>query len=227
MRVALDARVAAGQNRPGAGRKSYIYVTFLLRPRDIDEMNVYEIKERALGSRRSVFDYGQLSVLAEVPREQARVYASRLVKKGLAQKVVDGTVTFSGDPFVVATQLVEPSYASMMSAHFMRQAVSQVPAEVQCVTPLKSASVREPRIRYHRLTPALFFGFERLDRGGSYVFAASKEKAVQDSVYYWGDAPRKELDRKALRSMAGAYGRWGGPRGKRVVSWVESHDWQR
>ena len=204
--------------------KSYMHVTDLLRGNDTVSVNLYEIRDRALESRRLVFDYGQLSILAGIPRGQARVYASRLVSRGLAQKVVDGTVSFTADPFVVATQLVEPSYVSMMSALYLRGALTQVPAEVQCVTPVKSGTVRSPRIRYHRLTPALFFGFERIERLGGYVFAATVEKAVLDSVYFWGEAPRVRTDLAALRSMAEAYGRRGGPRARRTARWADSHD---
>jgi len=187
---------------------------------------VYEIRNRALDSRRSVFDYGQLSILAEVPRDQARVYASRLIRKGLAERVVEGVVTFSQDPFVVATQLLEPSYASLTSALYLRGAISQVPATVECVTPLKSMTLESPRIRYHRLVPGLFFGYERMERNGGYVFAATAEKAVLDLVYLGGDAPRGgvDLDGVALRSMARAYSEAGGPRGRRVVAWVRGHD---
>lgn len=187
-------------------------------------MNIYEIRDRALRSGRLVFDYGQLSVLAGIPREQARVYAARLLRKGLAQKALDGRVAFTTDPFVVATQLVEPSYVSMASALYLRRAIAQVPAEVECVTPVKSMAIRFPRISYHRLVPPLFFGFERQERYGGYVFAATVEKAVLDSVYFWGGAPQVEADRAVLKSMARAYGERGGPRGRRVLKWAGSLD---
>ena len=187
-------------------------------------MNVHEIRDRALSSGRSVFDYDQLSALAGVPRDQARVYASRLVEKKLADKVIDGVLSFSDDPFLVASQLVEPSYVSMTSALYLRGAISQVPAVVDCVTPLKSFALEGPRVSYHRIVPSLFFGFERTERYGGYVFTATIEKAAVDLVYFGGSPPRlgKDLDARALDSMKGPYGKHGGPRGRRVVRWVES-----
>ena len=183
-------------------------------------MNVYEIREKARLSGRSVFAYDQLAAIAEVPREQARVYASRLVGKRLAQRVVEGVVSFSDDPLVVATQLVEPSYVSMTSALFLRGAITQVPALLECVTPRRSLRLAVPKVNYHRIVPALFFGYERIERSGGYAFVAKLEKAVLDLVYFGGAPPRMDFDLHALRSMSGSYEEHGGPRGRRVTKWV-------
>jgi predicted transcriptional regulator of viral defense system len=187
--------------------------------------NIYSIRDAALGSRRLVFDYDQLAALSGVPRGHARVYASRLVQRGLATKVAAGILAFTEDPFVVATQLVEPSYVSFFPALYLRGIVSQVPTLVECITTKSSRTVAQPRVRYHSIAPSLFFGFDRLERYGSYVFVARPEKATLDAVYF-GESPRigeLRVDKGKLVSMSKAYVNLAGWRGKRVAKWVEAH----
>lgn len=186
--------------------------------------DVRTLRERALESGRAVFSYDQLATLAGIPRDHTRVYASRLVQRGLATKVVGGVVTFDEDPFLVATQFLEPSYVSLSSALYLRGIAWQIPSVVECVTTRNSMELRSPRVRYHRIVPRLFFGYERVSRFGSYVFVATAEKAVLDEAYY-GMSPSTsglELDYGRLRSMAEPYGKSGGQRGRRVANWVKA-----
>ncbi|MDE1858608.1 MAG: hypothetical protein KGI26_06060 [Thaumarchaeota archaeon] len=181
------------------------------------------MRDEALRSGRLVFDYGQLATLGGMPRGHAKVYASRLVRKGLAAKVANGIITFTEDPFLVATQLVEPSYVSLNSALYLRGSVTQVPSVVECVTTRTSTTIGWAKISYHRIVPPLMFGYERVARYGGYLFAATKEKAVLDMVYY-GMTPRTEeldLDEGKLRRMGRPYHTSGGQRGRRVVKWVK------
>lgn len=145
------------------------------------ELNLYEIKEMALKSRRAVFSAQQLANLTKKTKSIANVYSARLVKKGLAKRVVRGKISFVDDDFVIATQLIEPSYISLSSALNLHGVIQQVPARVECVTTKNTFSF--PFCAYHLIKPNLFFGYKKEGRGGSYIFIAEPEKAVLDGIY--------------------------------------------
>ncbi|MCL5067632.1 MAG: hypothetical protein M1368_04685 [Thaumarchaeota archaeon] len=48
-----------------------------------------------------------------------------MVKKGLARRVMDGVISLTDDPLIVASQLVEPSYISFTSALYLRGCIQQ------------------------------------------------------------------------------------------------------
>ncbi len=158
-------------------------------------MQLYQIRDLALASNRAVFSVQQLSNLISKPRAISTVYLSRLVKKKLAIKVMKGNISFVDDPFVIATQLVEPSYVSLDSALLFHEIIQQVPKAVECVTSKNSLRYERMGIIYHKIPERLFFGYQRYAKSRSYVFVAEPEKAVVDGIYLneYGKAELKEL----------------------------------
>jgi len=191
-------------------------------------MNLYEIRERLLSSGRAVFNMAQLSNLLGIPRDHAKVYASRLVERGWAWRPMRGVIALTRDEFVVATQLIEPSYISMHSALYLLGLVDQIPFRIECVT--TKYSIEISGIRYRRVVPRLFFGYRRVERAGSYVFVASPEKAVLDMVYFGYLPPTRilsEISISTLEEMAERYSGERGYRARRVMGWVKSLAHQR
>jgi predicted transcriptional regulator of viral defense system len=183
-------------------------------------MHLYEIKELLESSGRLVVDVKQLSVLLGIPRSHSKVYASRLVSKNWAWRPRKGVIALTRDELVLATQLIEPSYISMRSALHLHGLLDQVPASIECITTRHSLSFRELGIVYRRINPALFFGYRRMERGGSYIHVASAEKAALDMVYFGQSPPDVELDIAILREMAERFSALNSPRARRVVKWV-------
>ncbi len=183
-------------------------------------MKLYEIREGLLSSGRRVFTIGQLSVLLGVSREHAKVYAHRLVARGWAWRPRRGIIALTRDEFVLATQLVEPSYVSMHAALYLRGLVDQVPSIVECVTTRCSLALPDLGVRYRRIQPDLFFGYERMDKGESYVMVAGREKALLDMVYFGYKPPSVRADPDVLVKMARRFEKAGGNRARRVVRWV-------
>jgi predicted transcriptional regulator of viral defense system len=83
---------------------------------------------------------------------------------------------------IIATQLLEPPYVSLNSALYLHELILQVPNVVECVTTRGTRRILE--IEYHKNHPKLFFGYEKRERGQSYIFLGTPEKAVLDVVYY-------------------------------------------
>ncbi|MCL5008563.1 MAG: hypothetical protein M1156_01580, partial [Candidatus Marsarchaeota archaeon] len=78
---------------------------------------------------------------------------------------------------------VEPSYVSLGSALAYHGVSEQITNEIECVTTRNSIHYKGLEIRYHKISTGLFFGYERLQKGDSYVFVATPEKALIDGVY--------------------------------------------
>lgn len=183
-------------------------------------MELYKIKEAALKTRRAVYTAQQLAGLIGKPRAVATVYLSRMVAKGLARRLLRGYVTFVDDEYVIASQLMEPSYISATSALNFHALIQQVPARIECVSTRNSRNYKNLGISYHRIPPELFFGYERHAKGDSYILMADPEKALIDSVYLnliARDAARELLDKVDRKKIDGYLGRFSG-RGKKKLA---------
>jgi predicted transcriptional regulator of viral defense system len=185
----------------------------------------YLISRKLEESAKAVFSYKQLSLIAEIPTEQVRVYASRLVQQGFAKRLLRGYISLTEDPFIISTQLVEPSYISFTAALYLREKLQQAPFVVECVTPVNSRRIKEPAIIYHKIDGRLFFGYERMPRYRSYIFVAQPEKALLDMVYYgrlYGNL-EIDLDKDRLLAFGSRYSLLNSGRARRVVAWVKKH----
>ena len=147
------------------------------------ELSLYKIRDLALESGRSVYNSAQLANLINMERTTASVYMSRLVDKGMAKKLIRGKISFVDDDFVIASQLVEPSYISLTSALLFHNATQQIPRYVQSITTRNSITYPEVGLEYHKVNPGLMFGYERHSISGSYCFVATIEKALIDGFY--------------------------------------------
>jgi len=191
--------------------------------------SIYELRDAILKGGRLVVPLAQLATVSSVPRESVKVYANRLVKKGMAHRLIEGVVAMTDDPFVIATQLIEPSYVSLTGALYLLEIVEQVPNLLECVTPRNTRRFEELGIQYRRVHPLLFFGYERMERRGSYVFVANAEKALLDMVYLGRLYPAvlgrvlRRIDKIKIKKYGERFGEVGGYRARRVLDWVEGH----
>ena len=183
-------------------------------------MELYRIKELAIKSKRAVYTAQQLAGLVGKSRAVATVYSSRLVVKGLAKRLLRGYITFVDDDYVIASQLMEPSYVSATSALHFHGLMQQVPARIECASTRNSRNYENLGIRYHRIPPSLFFGYERHAKGDSYILMADPEKALIDAIYLnlIAEEAAREMLRKVDRKRIRAYlGRFSG-RGKKKLA---------
>ncbi|MFH1750785.1 MAG: hypothetical protein ABH863_03845 [Candidatus Micrarchaeota archaeon] len=147
------------------------------------QLSLYQIRDMATRSGRAVFSIQQLANLIQKPKPISTVYSSRLVKKGLAKRLLAGKIAFTDDDFVIASQLVEPAYVTASSALLFHGLISQVPRQIQCATASNTRKYPHLGISYHKIPVALYFGFDRVKRAGSYAFIATPGKALMDSIY--------------------------------------------
>lgn len=149
----------------------------------MDNLSLYSIKERAAESGRSVYSIQQLANLIEKPKKIAKVYSLRLVKKKLAKRIIRGKISFSEDEFIIASQLIEPSYISLNSALLFHNKIQQIPKNIECITTKNSFKFKEFGLIYHKISPSLFYGYKKYKKENSYIYVAEPEKALIDGIY--------------------------------------------
>jgi predicted transcriptional regulator of viral defense system len=149
----------------------------------MEKWSLYKIREKAINTGRSVFSIVELANLISKKKSIATVYASRLVEKGLAKKLLNGKISFDQDDFVIASQLIEPSYITAASALNLYGLIQQVPSKIECVTTKRSIEYKKFGINYHKIQNSLFYGYKRKNKSGSYIMLAEPEKALIDGIY--------------------------------------------
>ncbi|MBC7227713.1 MAG: hypothetical protein H5T61_10840 [Thermoflexales bacterium] len=138
-----------------------------------------------------VFESAVLLAGAVDPKDVRR-QLSRWVRDGRVYLLRRGLYTLAPPfqkvrphPFVMANQMVRSSYVSCQSALAHYGLIPEsVPATV-------SVTLRRPArwetvlgtFEFHRIQPALWYGYRWLDLGGQWAFVATPEKALLDLIY--------------------------------------------
>jgi len=135
-------------------------------------------------------------VKLKIKRSYVRRLAELLRKRGRITSVEKGKYATVDDPFLVAPFLTFPSYISMFSALFLRKALMQIPDEIQVVTTARRkkrvVNFRGAELKFFRIKPELFFGYEFIPYEGYRIPVANVEKAIIDLAYF-GFEPGGEL----------------------------------
>ena len=108
----------------------------------------------------------------------------RLRKRGLIQKIERDKYTVFKEPFLIASRIVWPSYISCWSALKYRNLTEQVPHEITVVTAVnkKAVTFANTKIRFVKLSPKAFFGYEKVRYDGFEIFVADADKSIIDSA---------------------------------------------
>lgn len=128
----------------------------------------------------------------EVDPRDVRRQVSRWVREGKIYPLRRGLYALAPPyqkvrphPFAVANRMVRGSYVSCQSAlAYFGLIPESVPVTV-------SVTLRRPArwetalgvFEFHRIQPALWHGYRRLDLGGQWAFIATPEKALLDLIY--------------------------------------------
>ena len=149
-------------------------------------MSSLEIYEKLRKSQKAVFTLQDIALLSGQKKNVAAVTATRLVKKGILEKVEKGKFCLKGeDSKAVACGIVKPSFISFRYALFLHGGTTQIPIGIQlaCRKKRRPLEFHDERISFHFMPVKAFAGFE-LERGanGKIYALACKEKAVADAI---------------------------------------------
>ena len=145
-------------------------------------MNLYEAREILRHTGMEIFTFRDMSRLMGTDPAVTRVYVHRMKVKGFLIPVQRGIYTISEDPFIIASQIDQPSYLSFSSALYLHGRFSQVVNDLFVVTSGKTrqVSMEGYNIHFVHFNGSMMYGFQKDPKGNSYTFLADLEKAVVD-----------------------------------------------
>jgi len=123
-----------------------------------------------------------------IPQSYVKRLASHLISQKRIRRIEKGKYTQSRNPMIIAPFLTFPSYLSMFTALSLRNAILQVPQEIQVVSPRrrKNTTIKfeNATIRFFCPKPSMFFGYSHIDYEKFKIPVADIEKAIIDLAYF-------------------------------------------
>ncbi len=157
-------------------------------------MNSIEFLEKIKGLQKPVFTSNDLQKLSSFDKKYLKVYLFRLKRRHRIQEVEKGKYALSLHPFIIASNVIFPTYISFFSAYFYHDLTTQMPNIIQVVS-LRSKKVLKGEgysIQFIKMSPQRVFGYTREKFMEKYIFVAEKEKALVDSLYLPQYCPLEE-----------------------------------
>jgi len=118
----------------------------------------------------------------------SRLYIHRLKNAGKIHEVRSGIYTTVGDPFIISSRIVWPSYISFWSALRYHNLTEQLPHAIWIITTKyqrkSSTRILNTDLYITVTKPQWFFGYEKIAKDGYEVFIANPEKAIIDSLLF-------------------------------------------
>lgn len=144
-----------------------------------------EFLERIKELQKPVFTSNELQKLTGFDKTYLKVYLFRLKQRQLIREVEKGKYALSLHPFIIASNVIFPSYISFLSAYFYYDLTTQIPKTVQVISPRskKELQLEEYKVQFIKISPFRIFGYTREKFMEKHIFVAEKEKAVIDSLY--------------------------------------------
>ena len=98
-------------------------------------MNLYEIKKKLDGKEKAVFNLNEIARIIGKPNKISSVYINRMFKKNLLFKIEKNKISTTDDPFIIASQLVFPSYIGLTTSLYLQNLLPQVINKLYILTP--------------------------------------------------------------------------------------------
>jgi len=135
---------------------------------------------------RPVFTIEDAVRLINKPRPYVILYLHRLEKQELIKRIERGKYALKdANPFVIASNLVFPSYISLWMAFHIHHLTTQLPIIIEVVTSKQKLPLEldDYRIEFIKMKPKLIFGYRKTKSALGYMYLAEKEKALIDRLY--------------------------------------------
>lgn len=136
-------------------------------------------------SRNAVFSFSDLVRILGKDKNYSKVFIHRLTKRGLL-RLERNKYTLQGmNPFLIASNLIFPSYLSFISAYSYYNVTTQLPKIFYVVSLKQKKPVKYGinLIHFIKFDKSKFFGFKRELLENKFIFIAELEKAIIDSLY--------------------------------------------
>ncbi len=138
-----------------------------------------EFMDYLRSNRIHVFNIHQA---ARIARQSEKYVSMRLATMQHIKRVKRG-IYYIDDASIqeIASNILSPSYVSLLASFFLRGVTTQIPIEIQVIASVqhKGMEVEGYQIKFFKMEASRLFGFSRLD--GAMV--ADLEKGITDSLY--------------------------------------------
>lgn len=135
---------------------------------------------------RPVFTVEDAVRLLNKPKSYVLLYLHRLGRQKLIIRIERGKYALrDADPFVVASNLIFPSYISLWMAFHLHHLTTQLPITTEVIVSRQKKSIEfnEYKIEFIKMRPDLIFGYRKQRSTYGYLYLAEKEKAILDCLY--------------------------------------------
>jgi len=158
------------------------------------DMNSTEFLEKIKGLQKPVFTSNDLQKLSGFDKKYLKVYLFRLKQHHRIQEVEKGKYALPLHPFIIASNVIFPTYISFFSAYFYHDLTTQMPNIIQIVSLRSKKRLKGEgyTIQFIKMSPFRVFGYTREKFMEKYIFVAEKEKAIIDSLYLPECCPLEE-----------------------------------
>lgn len=149
-------------------------------------MNSLEFIKALEKFEKPVFTVNDVAKIIGTDKNYARLYLYRLKSKGVIEAVERNKYTLADNhPYVIASNLVFPSYISFLTALHYYGATTQIPGSIYIVSTRskKSLNIGGYSVEFVKLKKERFFGYTREIFQGKFIFVAEKEKLIVDSLF--------------------------------------------
>lgn len=156
----------------------------------------------------ALFTVNDAAKLIRKSAHYPKIFVSRLVKKGLAARIMRGKYTMQDDPIIFASSLYPPSYIALWSALSFHGMTEQIPKDIFVATGKKRAKINFKGVAIETVHIKQIWGFDRHNYNGFIITVSDKEKTLIDCVLtgivplhiLYGGIEEKELNIEKLVS---------------------------
>lgn len=164
-----------------------------------------------LDNHLPVFTLDDAAKILNAKRGYAKLFLHRCTKRGILGSAERGVYYLNkrANEYEVASNILRPSYVSMISALYYYGLTTQIPRNVYVISTKRHTPIKDVlgfKIIFRRIGKTMMFGYHK--EGNGNIFVADPEKAIVD-IFYFHDVndlsedalekpPRIDVDRLVL-----------------------------
>lgn len=141
-------------------------------------MNALNLMERL--EEKVIFRVADIERISSCSNKYAKLTLNRLIKRKLIKRVTKNVYTVQRDAFLVASNIIYPSYISFWSASYYLGYTEQIVNTIQVATTRKSKSLNFENYKIKFVPIKDFFGYKKLKTEKGEMFIAENEKLLID-----------------------------------------------
>ena len=149
-------------------------------------MNLYEIRGKLEEQEKAIFSLNEIARIIRKPKNIAAVYLNRMCRKKLLFRIEKNKFSKTRDIFVIASQLIYPSYLGLTTSLYLQNELSQIINKIYVFTSRqkKKINVSDTEINFIKVNPKLMFGYKKIKKEDSFVIVSDLEKTIIDIILF-------------------------------------------